>query len=80
MKMKVELCMGSSCFARGNSKILSSLEQFVEEKNQSENIEIIGHLCMNNCASGPVVRINGSEYLSSNANEILEIIESQLDI
>ena len=27
-KLRVELCMGSSCFARGNSGTLMSLEEF----------------------------------------------------
>ena len=79
MNVKIELCMGSSCFARGNSRILSVLELFIEEKNYSDDVDIIGHLCMDNCSGGPVVKINDFEYLNRNGNEIIEIIESQLD-
>ena len=29
--IKVELCMGSSCFARGNSSVLSAIENYINE-------------------------------------------------
>lgn len=80
MKVKVEICMGSSCFARGNSHILSTIEEFVEKNNHSDSIVIIGHLCMNNCSRGPVIRINNVDYLNFTAQEILKKLDEVLDI
>ena len=45
-KLTVELCMGSSCFARGNSTALGYLESFIEENGLSDRIELGGHLCI----------------------------------
>jgi len=76
MKVKIELCMGSSCFARKNSRVLTALEAFIEEKQLSGKTEIIGHLCMNNCSGGPVIKINDTTYLDKDENEIQELIET----
>jgi len=78
MNVKIELCMGSSCFARKNSRVLTDLEAFIEENQLSEKIEIIGHLCMNNCSGGPVIRINDITYLDKDEKEIRELIEVDL--
>lgn len=74
VKVKIELCMGSSCFARGNSQVLSVLEDFLSSSGHSESAEIIGHLCMGNCSGGPVVRINNREYFSENADYITAVV------
>jgi len=79
VNVKIEMCMGSSCFARGNSKILSSLEEYVNENKRVDSVNIIGHLCMNNCSGGPVVRINGDDFLNKNYNEILATVKTILE-
>ena len=56
-KLKVELCMGSSCFARGNSGILSDLEGFISENGLEDRVELEGHLCLGKCNSGPHITI-----------------------
>lgn len=78
MNIKIELCLGSSCFARGNSIILSSLEKYIEQKGLKDSVDIIGHLCMNNCSNGPVIKINNEYFLNKNNKEIISIVESLL--
>ena len=54
--------MGSSCFARGNSGILMSLEEFAEENGLSDRIDLEGHLCLGKCSTGPHLKIGDKEY------------------
>ena len=61
-KLVVELCMGSSCFARGNSGILMGLEQYIEENGLSDKVELEGHLCLGKCKEGPNLRIDGTDF------------------
>lgn len=79
MKAKVELCMGSSCFARGNRERLTAIEAYIEKTKQSDSILIIGHLCMNNCSGGPVIRVNGIDYLNLTEKEILKRLNEVLE-
>lgn len=60
--MKIEICMGSSCFARGNNEILSRITSFVADHDLAAEIEMRGHLCVERCASGPSVKIDDVLY------------------
>lgn len=61
-KLVVELCLGSSCFARGNSYALAALEDYIEERSLEDRVELKGHLCLSACKSGPHLIIGGRSY------------------
>lgn len=77
-KVTVELCMGSSCFARGNSSALSEIESFLEENDLSDSVDLQGHLCLGKCNSGPHVRVNGVEYSAITPDCIIDLIKEAL--
>lgn len=78
-KITVELCMGSSCFARGNSEILQALESFIAERGLEDNIELVGHLCLGKCNEGPNLRIDGTDYSGIGAEEAIAIVARALE-
>ncbi len=78
-KVTVELCMGSSCFARGNSSALSELETFLEENDLSDRVELQGHLCLGKCNSGPHVMIDGVEYSAMSSDCLIDLIQEALN-
>ena len=61
-KYTITVCMGSSCFARGNDTNLAFLEDYIKENNLDAEIELAGTRCEGKCASGPNISINGVEY------------------
>ncbi len=76
----VELCMGSSCFARGNNNALAYLEAFIEENGLSDRIDLEGHLCMGACNDGPHINVNGKEYSGiTDPDCIIDIIRKALE-
>jgi len=75
----VELCMGSSCFARGNSGILQAIEAYLEENDLSDNVELVGHLCLGKCNHGPNMRIDGVDYSGLSTEEALEQVVKALE-
>ena len=78
-KIVVELCMGSSCFARGNSTSLQELEEFIEENGLEDKVELEGHLCLGECNKGPHVRIDGEEYSAVNSRCIIDLLKEKLN-
>ena len=74
--MKIELCMGSSCFARGNSLVLEQLEILLQDEPDIE-VELLGHLCLSECSKGPNIRIDGTLYQKLSAQEIIYIVKTQ---
>ena len=77
--IKVELCMGSSCFARGNSSVLSAIENFINENNLEDRVELEGHLCLGRCNTGPHVAINGKEYSELDEDNVIDLLKKELE-
>ncbi|MGD1822930.1 MAG: (2Fe-2S) ferredoxin domain-containing protein [Pleomorphochaeta sp.] len=78
-RVVVELCMGSSCFSRGNSRTLELIELFVKENDYSDLIKIKGHLCLGKCSFGPIIKINGKDYENINPECVIDLIREELE-
>jgi iron-hydrogenase subunit alpha len=57
-KIAVSVCMGSSCYLRGNRELTEALENLITQNNWQNYIEFVGNLCEDDCKCGPNVRIN----------------------
>lgn len=78
MKHIIKVCMGSSCFARGNLENLNFLENYIKENNLNAKIELIGGLCQEQCSSGPNIYIDDVLYNEINEEKLKEIIATTL--
>jgi len=58
----ITICMGSSCFSRGNNRNIEVVQEFFKTKTLPPSVELNGHLCEGHCKSGPNVMINGKMY------------------
>ena len=63
-KIKMVICIGSSCFARGNAENVKITEEFLAKRGLSDEVDIdlSGGLCTGNCADGPIVIVNDKVY------------------
>ncbi|MBO7226003.1 MAG: (2Fe-2S) ferredoxin domain-containing protein [Bacteroidales bacterium] len=62
MEKQIVICMGSSCFARGNKNYVEVIKRYLQEHNLSNKIVFKGQLCSDNCSKGPVIQIGETEY------------------
>jgi NADH:ubiquinone oxidoreductase subunit E len=67
--------MGSSCFSRGNKKLVAFLQNYLKEKHLNDNVTLKGAHCMGQCDKGPLVKVD--EELIFHADE--QILEAFLD-
>lgn len=77
-KITIKICMGSSCFARGNSENLLLIEKFIEKHNLDADIELIGNRCKNECLNGPYISINGLHYKKIKQEQLITILEETI--
>ena len=56
-KHNITVCMGSSCFARGNQQNLETIENFIKENGLEAEIELSGSRCEGKCVTGPNEKI-----------------------
>lgn len=73
-KHNITVCMGSSCFARGNQQNLETIENFIKENGLEAEIELSGSRCEGKCVTGPNIIINGVEYTEVDENKLNEIL------
>ncbi len=72
----IKVCMGSSCFARGNAKNLQLIQSFLKGNKIDTEVELTGLRCCNRCAVGPVISIDGKEYHHVDNGTLLDILEN----
>lgn len=77
MVTKITVCMGSSCFARGNDRNLEFIENYIKENGLNAEIELSGARCEGKCATGPNIIINGVEYHEVDEEKIVQILSAQ---
>ena len=76
MTTEIRICMGSACFARGNSENLEFIENYIKENNLDAKVEIYGSRCSDNCEKGPNININGKDYTFISKQMLIEILEN----
>lgn len=75
-KLNITVCLGSSCFARGNEEHLNFIEDYVVENNLDAVIDICGSRCEGKCAQGPNITINGKLYSNITKEKLKEILDN----
>jgi NADH:ubiquinone oxidoreductase subunit E len=71
--------MGSSCFARGNSKALENIENYISENKLEDYVELVGHLCLANCKNGPNIKINDKSFEGLDPDCLVDLVERELN-
>lgn len=74
MTIEIKICMGSSCFARGNADNLEFIENYIKENNLDAEIELYGARCENICDKGPNIIVNDKLYNNITKEEIVELL------
>ena len=57
--VKVTICMGSSCFSRGNNKNLEAVRAWLTVHGHTADVELKGCRCGGKCGEGPNIWIDG---------------------
>ncbi len=76
-KPKITICIGSSCFSRGNERNVEVVQKFLEENNLKDEIdvELEGSLCQGRCADGPIILVDDKVYTKVDSGVMLDIMK-----
>jgi NADH:ubiquinone oxidoreductase subunit E len=58
----ITVCMGKSCYVRGNQVNLAVIESFLRERGLDVRVDVRGRRCGGDCALGPYVQIGDCAY------------------
>jgi len=75
-KNVIQICLGSSCFTRGNERNLRLIEEFLARRQLRNEVDLeFGcSLCQGRCADGPNLMINGTLHGGVDAGMMLELL------
>jgi len=54
----MHICLGSSCFSRGNKEVVSFIRDYLKRNHLEDKVVYKGARCMGHCSNGPNLRIN----------------------
>jgi NADH:ubiquinone oxidoreductase subunit E len=57
-RIEMQICLGSSCFSRGNRDVVIFIREYLRKNHLEDRIVFKGARCMNLCSNGPNLKIN----------------------
>ena len=76
---KILICLGSSCYSRGNADNLTAIKEFLAERNIESKIDFRGHLCNEKCNKGPVIEIDDTIFEEVTPSNLPTILSNHFD-
>jgi NADH:ubiquinone oxidoreductase subunit E len=73
--VEIVICMGSSCFSRGNAKNLGLIQDYLQSNGHQAAVKLVGHLCQSLCKEGPNLVINGQAYHRVDSTALTSILD-----
>ncbi len=74
-KHEIIICLGSSCFSRGNRDTLKFIENYIKENKLKDVVDFRGKLCSGNCGNGPILFIDKKMHEAIKADSIKELLD-----
>ncbi len=76
----ITICMGSSCFSRGNKTAVKFLQQYLKEKRLEDEIVLKGAHCMGDCDKGPLIKIDDEIIIYASDSSLEEKLDQKLGL
>ncbi|MGJ8453908.1 [Fe-Fe] hydrogenase large subunit C-terminal domain-containing protein [Pseudothermotoga sp. U03pept] len=73
-KTTVKVCLGTSCYMKGSYKLLSRLVEFVKEDDLSDEVEITGTFCFENCGKSPNIMVDDKLVSEATFEKVKEVL------
>lgn len=73
--LMITVCMGSSCFARGNGANLEMIEEWIALHGLNAEIDLTGTRCEGRCAAGPNLIVNGRCFEHVDRETLFDILK-----
>ena len=78
VKTEIIICLGSSCFARGNKKTVQAIESYIKEHQLQEKVFFHGGHCFGHCEKGPILKINKKIYENVEHINVIDILAKEI--
>lgn len=73
--MKIVVCMGSACFAKGSKQVFELFRQELEKHGLLEQTELKAAFCLRHCSDAVTTKINDEFVLGVSEQNFHEIFD-----
>ncbi len=77
IRMKITVCIGSSCHIKGSHRVVEELQSLIAENGLSNKVSLSGEFCMGKCQLGVCVTVDG-EFFSVSPDKVKEFFEENI--
>ncbi|HYW96272.1 MAG TPA: NAD(P)H-dependent oxidoreductase subunit E [Bacteroidales bacterium] len=77
-KTEITICLGSSCFARGNKRAVNVIQAYIKQNELETKVHFKGNHCFGKCNRGPVLQVNDHIYEQVAIEKLPEILDREL--
>jgi NADH:ubiquinone oxidoreductase subunit E len=77
-RREIIICLGSSCFARGNKNLLKIIQRYISQHGLADKVLFKGDHCFGECSIGPNIKIGGKTYNEVSEENIHHILSEAL--
>lgn len=74
-KKEVVICLGSSCFARGNKLLVKVVNDYLRDRNLLNEVRFHGERCFGQCAAGPSIKLDGVIKERLDEDSVIEMLD-----
>ncbi len=78
-KTEIIICLGSSCFARGNKKTLDAIQSYINKHKLVEKVFLHGGHCFGHCEKGPILKVNQKIYEKVDHLNVIDILTNEFE-
>jgi NADH:ubiquinone oxidoreductase subunit E len=77
-RREIVICLGSSCFARGNKNLLKIIQRYIVQHGLAEKVLFKGDHCFGDCNIGPNIKIGGKVFNGVTEENVHHILSEEL--
>ena len=77
IRIEMQICLGSSCFSRGNKDVVMFIREYLRKNHLDDKVVYKGARCMGLCSNGPNMIINGVTFEGVTISKIEGILEKE---
>ena len=74
----MDICLGSSCFSRGNKEVVLFIKDYLRKNHLDDRVVFKGARCLGHCSNGPNLVIDGKVIEGVTIDKVEKILEEYL--
>lgn len=79
-KIEITICLGSSCFSRGNKNTLRVIDDFLKKNDLKKYVHFRGNHCFGLCEQGPILKIDDQTLTQVDGDKAVKALKAHFNI